>query len=94
MPPELDSRIEAAAAAEGTSYSGWLAAVARKEFTIREDSTQSLDSSDRTDASPPTSLPKLRPGPMKPWRVRSVRGRASGGRPDGRHVRRGSAGRR
>ena len=35
MPPELDSRIESAAAAEGTSYSGWLAAVARKEFTIR-----------------------------------------------------------
>jgi hypothetical protein len=35
MPPEIDSRIESAAAAEGTSYSGWLAAVARKEFTIR-----------------------------------------------------------
>jgi hypothetical protein len=35
MPPELDSRIVSAAAAEGTSYSGWLAAVARKEFTIR-----------------------------------------------------------
>jgi hypothetical protein len=35
MPPELDSRIELAAAAEGTSYSGWLAAVAGKEFTIR-----------------------------------------------------------
>jgi hypothetical protein len=36
MPPELDSSIETAAAAEGTSYSGWLAAVARKEFTIRD----------------------------------------------------------
>jgi hypothetical protein len=35
MPPELDSSIELAAAAEGTSYSGWLAAVARKEFTVR-----------------------------------------------------------
>jgi hypothetical protein len=35
MPPELDSSIEAAAAAEGTSYSGWLAGVVRKEFTIR-----------------------------------------------------------
>lgn len=35
MPPELDSSIEAAAAAEGTSYSGWLAGVARKEFTVR-----------------------------------------------------------
>ena len=34
MPPELDSSIEAAAA-EGTSYSGWLAAVARKEFAVR-----------------------------------------------------------
>jgi hypothetical protein len=35
MPPELDSSIESAAAAEGTSYSGWLAAVVRKEFTLR-----------------------------------------------------------
>ena len=35
LPPELDSSIESAAAAEGTSYSGWLATVARKEFTIR-----------------------------------------------------------
>ena len=35
MPPDLDSSIEAAATAEGMSYSGWLAEVARKEFTIR-----------------------------------------------------------
>ena len=35
MPPELDSDIEAAATAEGMSYSGWLAEVARREFTIR-----------------------------------------------------------
>ena len=35
MPPELDSNIEAAAAAAGTTYSGWLATVARKEFTVR-----------------------------------------------------------
>jgi hypothetical protein len=35
MPPDLDSNIEAAAAAAGMTYSGWLAAVARKEFTIR-----------------------------------------------------------
>lgn len=35
MPPDLDSRIEAAARDEGRSYSGWLAEVARKEFTIR-----------------------------------------------------------
>jgi hypothetical protein len=34
MPPDLDSSIERAAAAEGTSYSGWLAAVVRKELTI------------------------------------------------------------
>jgi hypothetical protein len=36
MPPDLDAAIEAAAAAAGTTYSGWLAATARKEFTIRE----------------------------------------------------------
>jgi hypothetical protein len=35
MPPDLDSSIEEAAAAAGMSYSGWLAEVARKEFTIR-----------------------------------------------------------
>lgn len=35
MPPDLDANIEAAAVAAGTTYSGWLAAVARKEFTIR-----------------------------------------------------------
>jgi hypothetical protein len=35
MPPDLDSHIESAAASEGRSYSGWLAAVARQEFTIR-----------------------------------------------------------
>ena len=35
LPPELDSEIAAAAAAEGVSYSAWLAETARKEFTIR-----------------------------------------------------------
>jgi hypothetical protein len=35
MPPDLDSDIESAASAEGMTYSGWLAAMARKEFTIR-----------------------------------------------------------
>lgn len=39
MPPDLDSAIEAAAAAAGTTYSGWLASVARKEFLI----TRGLD---------------------------------------------------
>ena len=34
MPPDLDSAIEAAAAAAGMTYSGWLAAVARREFLI------------------------------------------------------------
>jgi hypothetical protein len=61
MTPELDSRIESAAA-EGTSYSGWLAAVARKEFTIRAGLDASLGSSDPPDVSPPTNLPKLRLG--------------------------------
>jgi hypothetical protein len=35
MPPELDAQIEAAAAEAGMTYSAWLAATARKEFTIR-----------------------------------------------------------
>lgn len=36
MPPDLDAEIEAAAIAGGTTYSAWLAAVARKEFLIRD----------------------------------------------------------
>ena len=35
MPPDLDTQIEAAAQDAGMTYSGWLAATARKEFTIR-----------------------------------------------------------
>jgi hypothetical protein len=35
MPPELDAEIVAAATQAGMSYSAWLAATARKEFTIR-----------------------------------------------------------
>ena len=34
MPPDLDAEIEAAATASGTTYSAWLAALARKEFLI------------------------------------------------------------
>lgn len=33
--PELDALIEQAAALESTSFSGWLAEAARKEFVIR-----------------------------------------------------------
>lgn len=35
IPPDLDAQIEAAAAEAGVTYSAWLAATARKEFTIR-----------------------------------------------------------
>lgn len=35
IPPDLDAQIEAAAAAAGMTYSAWLSATARKEFTIR-----------------------------------------------------------
>lgn len=35
LPPDLDAEIAAAAAAAGLSYSGWLAATARREFTVR-----------------------------------------------------------
>jgi hypothetical protein len=35
MPPDLDTQIETAARDAGMTYSGWLAATARKEFTIR-----------------------------------------------------------
>jgi hypothetical protein len=36
MPPDLDARIAAAAAAEGMSYSAWLARGALRELTIRD----------------------------------------------------------
>jgi hypothetical protein len=36
MPPDLDAAIEAAAAAAGTTYSGWLSTTVRKEFTVRD----------------------------------------------------------
>jgi hypothetical protein len=35
MPPDLDAEIADAAARAGLTYSAWLAATARKEFTIR-----------------------------------------------------------
>jgi hypothetical protein len=35
MPPDLDAEIASAAARAGMTYSSWLAAMARKEFTIR-----------------------------------------------------------
>ncbi|MGH9293215.1 MAG: hypothetical protein ACRDZ6_10650 [Acidimicrobiales bacterium] len=35
IPPDLDASIEEAAKAAGTTYSGWLAATARKELTLR-----------------------------------------------------------
>jgi hypothetical protein len=36
MPPDVDARIAAAAAAEGMSYSAWLARGALRELTIRD----------------------------------------------------------
>jgi len=36
MPDDLDAAVEAAAAAAGMTYSGWLAAAARKELRVRE----------------------------------------------------------
>jgi len=35
LPPDLDAEIAAAAKQAGMTYSSWLAATARKEFTIR-----------------------------------------------------------
>src|SRR5260370_11340896 len=35
IPPDLDAQIASAAAQAGMSYSSWLAAAARKEFTIQ-----------------------------------------------------------
>jgi hypothetical protein len=35
MPPDLDAEIAAAATQAGMTYSSWLAATARKEFTIQ-----------------------------------------------------------
>lgn len=36
MPPDVDAQIEAAARADGMTYSAWLAAMARKEFLLQE----------------------------------------------------------
>jgi hypothetical protein len=35
LPPDLDDQIAAAAEQAGVTYSAWLAATARKEFTLR-----------------------------------------------------------
>ncbi len=35
VPPDLDAAIAEAARAAGTTYSGWLAATAQKELTLR-----------------------------------------------------------
>jgi hypothetical protein len=35
LPPDLDEEVEAAAAADGLTYSAWLAAAARKELLVR-----------------------------------------------------------
>lgn len=35
LPPDLDGQIAAAAEQAGMTYSAWLAATARKEFTLR-----------------------------------------------------------
>ena len=35
VPPDLDDAIEAAASLAGVTYSGWIAEIARKEFTLR-----------------------------------------------------------
>ena len=35
LPPDLDAEIAAAAEDAGMTYSSWLAATARKEFTLR-----------------------------------------------------------
>jgi hypothetical protein len=35
LPPDLDDQIAAAAEQAGMTYSAWLAATARKEFTLR-----------------------------------------------------------
>jgi hypothetical protein len=44
IPPDLDAEISAAAELEGMSYSSWLAATVRKEFTIRAGLAQSRSS--------------------------------------------------
>lgn len=36
IPPELDDAVEAAARAAGTTYSGWVSEVIRKELIIRD----------------------------------------------------------
>jgi hypothetical protein len=35
LPPDLDAEVEAAATADGVTYSAWLATAARKELLVR-----------------------------------------------------------
>ena len=55
MPEDLDSAIEAAAAAEGMTYGGWLADVPRKEFLIARRLGTWRHSKRSTAPSPPTN---------------------------------------
>jgi hypothetical protein len=56
LPPELDAEIAAAAEQAGVTYSSWLAATARKEFTIRAGLTAVTQFEDEHGAFSPEEL--------------------------------------
>jgi len=56
LPPDLDAEIAAAAEQAGMTYSSWLAATARKEFTIRAGLTAVAQFEDEHGAFTPDEL--------------------------------------
>ena len=56
LPPDLDAEIAAAAEHAGMSYSAWLAATARKEFTIRAGLAAVAEFEEEHGASSPAEL--------------------------------------
>jgi hypothetical protein len=56
LPPDLDAEIAAAAEQAGMTYSSWLAATARKEFTIRAGLAGAAQFEDEHGAFTPAEL--------------------------------------
>jgi hypothetical protein len=66
LPPDLDDQIAAAAEQAGMTYSAWLAATARREFTLRAGlAAVTAFERDQGSFSPPNSLTPT-PGPTMP----------------------------
>jgi hypothetical protein len=79
MPPELDAEISAAATRAGLSYSGWLAATARKEFTIRAGLAAASQFEGEHGKFTPAELAEA-----DEWAAEAIRTGSDGRKPNGR----------